>query len=64
MKIQVYLRTNYGARHIYVHGEDTARDIEVLTRKRTLTEGQLTALQLLGHEIEVIPDPERTINLN
>jgi len=35
----------------------------VLTRKRTLTEGQLTALQLLGHEIEVIPDPKFTINL-
>ena len=63
MKIQVYLRTNYGSRHIYVHGADTARDIEVLTRKRTLTEGQLTALKLLGHEIAVIPDPELTINL-
>lgn len=63
MKIQVYLRTNYGARHIYVHGEDTARDIEALTQRKTLTERQLTALKLLGHEIEVIHDPERTINI-
>lgn len=63
MKIQVYLRTNYGSRHIYVHGEDTARDIESLTHRKTLTEHQLKALRSLGHDIEVIPDPKTTINI-
>lgn len=61
MKIQVYLRTNYGARHIYVHGADTARDIESLTHRKTLTEHQLKALRSLGHNIEVIADPKVSI---
>ena len=57
MHIQYYAKTVYGNKNLYILNPDQANAIQTLTRKKTIDNHDIKALQALGHTTEQVPEP-------
>lgn len=57
MKIQVKIKRNYGVKMIYPACA-FAKTFAELTRKSTLSIGDISNIKALGYQVEVIPNDE------
>lgn len=58
MIIEVYVKNNWGSDHTYICDPDIASSIEMLTKRKTLTDYDLQALRKLGHEFVLVKNPK------
>ena len=57
MVIEVYIKNNHGSDHTYICDPDIASSIQMLTKRKTLTDYDLQALRKLGHEFVLVKNP-------
>lgn len=57
MTIEIFHKDVYGKKTTYVVNKKQAEIIQCLTGCKTLRPQDITALQCLGHEIKVVPNP-------
>ena len=58
MIIEVFIKNNWGKDHTYICDPNIASSIELLTKRKTLTDFDMQALRKLGHEFVLVKNPD------
>lgn len=56
--IKYYIKENYGTKHRYIVEPRVAEAISTLTGRKTLSDSDIQALEVLGFEFEQVIKPE------